>query len=240
MKAIETKYKGYRFRSRLEARWAVYFDAIGLEWEYEKEGFELENGERYLPDFWLPKLECWVEIRPKNPVDKNDCYKDKRLTNFSREQLLLVFFGLPGEYRGWCFCQDSCDSGGGEGIWSIKWVYSDKHKDYRVTADDKRSDRTYCYGDWKGTETIIQFFDYNEGGYERMMLYSAYEKARSARFEFGENGAMSDRDLEYEKWLYKSGLDEEDEHVDLFKTDENVGNIESDKTDKEADETKTN
>jgi hypothetical protein len=32
MRAIETKYKGYRFRSRLEAKWAVYYDAIGLKW----------------------------------------------------------------------------------------------------------------------------------------------------------------------------------------------------------------
>lgn len=27
IKAIDTYYKGYRFRSRLEARWAVFFDA---------------------------------------------------------------------------------------------------------------------------------------------------------------------------------------------------------------------
>ncbi|MCB6994492.1 hypothetical protein LI177_13475 [bacterium 210820-DFI.6.37] len=27
LKAIQTEYKGYRFRSRLEARWAVFFDA---------------------------------------------------------------------------------------------------------------------------------------------------------------------------------------------------------------------
>lgn len=43
IKAIETSYKGYRFRSRLEARWAVFFDALGIEWEYEKEGYELPN-----------------------------------------------------------------------------------------------------------------------------------------------------------------------------------------------------
>ena len=30
MKIIETKYRGYHFRSRLEARWAVFFDEIGL------------------------------------------------------------------------------------------------------------------------------------------------------------------------------------------------------------------
>lgn len=33
IKPIETKYKGYRFRSRLEARWAVFFDALGISWE---------------------------------------------------------------------------------------------------------------------------------------------------------------------------------------------------------------
>ena len=50
IQAIETTYNGYRFRSRLEARWAVFFDAIGQEYEYEPEGFELMSG-RYLPDF---------------------------------------------------------------------------------------------------------------------------------------------------------------------------------------------
>lgn len=56
IKAIETQYKGYRFRSRLEARWAVFFDELGIEWEYESEGYELSNGERYLPDFYFPNL----------------------------------------------------------------------------------------------------------------------------------------------------------------------------------------
>ena len=44
IKAIETEYNGYRFRSRLEARWAVFFDAMGIKYEYEPEGFELEDG----------------------------------------------------------------------------------------------------------------------------------------------------------------------------------------------------
>jgi len=47
--AIETRYSGYRFRSRLEARWATFFDHLGCEWEYEKEGYVLPNGDRYLP-----------------------------------------------------------------------------------------------------------------------------------------------------------------------------------------------
>ncbi len=40
MKAIETVYRGYRFRSRLEARWAVFFDEAGIDWRYEHEGIE--------------------------------------------------------------------------------------------------------------------------------------------------------------------------------------------------------
>lgn len=55
IKAIETHYNGYRFRSRLEARWAVFLDALpktDWEWRYETEGYDM-HGLRYLPDFEL-------------------------------------------------------------------------------------------------------------------------------------------------------------------------------------------
>ncbi len=72
MKAIETKYKGYRFRSRLEARWAVFFDEIGVKWEYEPAGFDTRIGP-YLPDFYLPIVGggTWVEIKSEH-IDKSD------------------------------------------------------------------------------------------------------------------------------------------------------------------------
>lgn len=70
MKAIETTYKGFRFRSRLEARWAIFFDECRIRWEYEPEGFELEDGSKYLPDFKLLEIETyrgqtpiWVEVK---------------------------------------------------------------------------------------------------------------------------------------------------------------------------------
>lgn len=71
MTAIETEYKGYRFRSRLEARWAVFFDAINIEWKYETEGYEIGE-HRYLPDFWLPTASAWVEVNG----DKDGLRKD--------------------------------------------------------------------------------------------------------------------------------------------------------------------
>lgn len=63
IKPIETVYNGYRFRSRLEARWAVFFDAAGIKYEYEPEGFELEDGTRYLPDFYLPEMGKFFECK---------------------------------------------------------------------------------------------------------------------------------------------------------------------------------
>jgi hypothetical protein len=69
--AIETEYAGHRFRSRLEARWAVFFDHLGIRWVYEPQGYELGNGERYLPDFWLPELRVWGEVKGALSVDEH-------------------------------------------------------------------------------------------------------------------------------------------------------------------------
>lgn len=63
IKAIQTVYKGYKFRSRLEARWAVFFDALGLDWEYEPEGYELPDGTWYLPDFYIHNDNTFIEIK---------------------------------------------------------------------------------------------------------------------------------------------------------------------------------
>lgn len=65
IKAIETEYGGYRFRSRLEARWAVFFDTVGLRWHYEPQGYTVPTPAgpiRYLPDFWLG-VGMWAEVK---------------------------------------------------------------------------------------------------------------------------------------------------------------------------------
>lgn len=67
VKAIQTTYKGYKFRSRLEARYAVFFDVIGFRWEYEPEGYDLGEHGNYLPDFYLPDFNCWIEIKGTHP-----------------------------------------------------------------------------------------------------------------------------------------------------------------------------
>jgi len=74
IKAIETEWKGYRFRSRLEARWAVFFEHMGWTWEYEPQGFETTYG-RYLPDFYVHDTNTWFEIKPENtPLAVSNVY----------------------------------------------------------------------------------------------------------------------------------------------------------------------
>lgn len=70
IQAIETMFRGYKFRSRLEARWAVAFDNLGLNWQYEVEGFDLGKLGRYLPDFYLPDQKTFVEIKPENKTKR--------------------------------------------------------------------------------------------------------------------------------------------------------------------------
>lgn len=93
IKPIETIYSSYKFRSRLEARWAVFFDALDVRYEYEAEGFDL-GAVWYLPDFWLPERECFVEIKPFNFSPQNN--KCELLSKKSGRRVLLAA-GTPRE-----------------------------------------------------------------------------------------------------------------------------------------------
>lgn len=78
MRAIETKWKGWRFRSRTEARWAVFLEKAGLHFEYEPEGVILPSGP-YLPDFRITGFDLpdgrkqqpvWLEIKGTEPTEE--------------------------------------------------------------------------------------------------------------------------------------------------------------------------
>lgn len=67
IKSVETRYKNYRFRSRLEARWAVFFDIADIPWEYEPQGYVID-GRPYLPDFLLTECQTWIEVKGEFPT----------------------------------------------------------------------------------------------------------------------------------------------------------------------------
>lgn len=62
---IETVYQGYKFRSKLEARWALFFDLVSVAWDYEPDGYDLGALGWYLPDFYLSDFDTFIEIKPK-------------------------------------------------------------------------------------------------------------------------------------------------------------------------------
>ncbi|MBX9425474.1 hypothetical protein [Streptomyces lateritius] len=63
VESLPTVYRGITFRSALEASWAATLDSLAIAWEYEPETVTLPSGARYLPDFRLPEIGCWLEVK---------------------------------------------------------------------------------------------------------------------------------------------------------------------------------
>lgn len=92
IKAINTQYKGYNFRSRTEARWAVFLDALGFEWEYEREGFHLPSGP-YLPDFYLTQYNTYLEVKGQKFTE----LERQKCKELSLEYDVVLLDGSPAE-----------------------------------------------------------------------------------------------------------------------------------------------
>lgn len=170
IKAIETHYKGYRFRSRLEARWAVFFDALEIEWEYEPEGFVLPDGTYYLPDFWLPTYGggMFVEVKPAG----GDFSKAEMLARGSGKKVLLLE-GAPDQ------------KAYGLVEWRLPSIFDAEPDDHHRLCFEAAwlwgyEDRPY-YG-WGEFEIGDDMSDAWSGS----LCERAVQAARSSRFEHGE------------------------------------------------------
>jgi hypothetical protein len=191
LKAIQTEYKGYRFRSRLEARWAVFFDACGVEWEYEPEGYDLGGGLQYLPDFLLHGVQgrdggdLYVEV--KGMMTSFDARKINRFSSIGMREChqsgksptaILIVGSIPN----------------GETMQEINQAISDA-----AYSDRKGYPNYYNFetidGDYFAAHPGINW----DGGFElfgddssylcemdSVATEAAFRKARQARFEFGE------------------------------------------------------
>lgn len=115
VKPIPTFYAGVRFKSRLEARWAVFFDSLDVEWTYEAEGFQLPS-RWYVPDFWLPELKVWFEVKPFS-MTWDERQKARELCEHSGFAV-LVSDGLPrADWQGASFSwQTGCGEPEDEGM----------------------------------------------------------------------------------------------------------------------------
>ena len=99
---IQTLYKNRLYRSRLEAKWACFFDLFN--WQYEYEPFDL-NG--WSPDFLL-KLPCGeltniynvlVEVKPDSMININ-LYERLYKANEGTDYSLLILKEFPIDKEG--------------------------------------------------------------------------------------------------------------------------------------------
>jgi hypothetical protein len=173
-----------RARSRLEARWAIFFDVLGVRWEYEKDGYVLNSG-RYLPDFWMPDLECFIEIKGSRPTT-NECDLAAQLSaetdnpvyifaggifapDYTRRPPAPSSFaflsGLADDPYLWCRCA-SC------GKFGIQF----DGRSFRMPCHRKDGP---CFNKLDGDRGIT---------FDDARIVKSFTMAAQARFEFGERG----------------------------------------------------
>lgn len=154
IRAIETRYAGCRFRSRLEARHAVFFDALGVEWDFEAQGFHTPAG-GYLPDFYLPDTNLYVEIKGPPPGEQ-ELAKCQAVPN-----LIILVGSIPRRP---------------EDITYLEYGECNRSGFHLLHT---------CNDGWhsgNGRPPFLTPFD-------KEAVQEALTRARSARFEHGENGS---------------------------------------------------
>lgn len=202
IKPIETFYNGYKFRSRLEARWAVFFDAAGIRYEYEPEGFKTKNGLCYLPDFYLPDENMYVEVKPPRKGAWKELNKISRFIGNGIDTLLILPNIPPPNKLSWYFpvayyhpvvmdvfvhwvpIMSREPDGDDDGFCGISrcsptpWLGNDK--EFHLYSEKSGDDLLTPYFEGDGIDYIVVN--------DNSQVNAAYEKARSARFEHGEKG----------------------------------------------------
>lgn len=181
IKAIGAVYNGYRFRSRLEARWAMFFDFLGIPYVYEPEGLKI-GGICYLPDFYLPDCKQFFEV--KGVMDSDSEEKINALIKAGYSVTVGYDDGRFQACDNWSYPEESPtfelsnDSGlfkcatcgkywfmGNYGIWTCQCCGTHEGDHHLIPI-------MYCYRDKTGT-----WHDPDR---------KEWDVARQARFEHGE------------------------------------------------------
>ena len=89
-------HKGYRLRSYTELLWARVLEAAGIFYLYEPDLVRVDDG-YYLPDFWLPNVGIYLEVKGKSPTEEEIQKADAVMARTGREVMFLV--GQPQSDR---------------------------------------------------------------------------------------------------------------------------------------------
>ena len=178
---ISTLYDGHFFRSRLEARWACFFNRLKIPYRYEIEGYALGKS-WYLPDFYLPEQDYWIEIKGFKPTDEEQLCLSTLATK--TKTTAFIFFGdiptkieatgpkrLDVNASAWLIATN------GEYSWDCDYTWCECPKCGKLEIQyDARADRIHC----PCNKSIHGDKGYNGNSPN---LLEAYLCASSARFE---------------------------------------------------------
>lgn len=182
-KSIDTSYNGYKFRSRTEARWAVFFDELRIAYDFEPKGFDL-NGVRYLPDFHLTNGlvlhefeptqldQIWVEIKPDPNITDNERKKMAEFVKQTDHHILLIA-GQPDINTTLRFIDHHPETGWF--VTDVRWLELPDGQIGLVPIENLNN-----------SELLIQT--------NTPRLRAALDKARQARFEFGQTPTPPSKD----------------------------------------------
>lgn len=175
--AIQTKYAGILFRSRLEARWAVFMDTVGLKWHYEPQGYGVPTilGKiNYLPDFWLG-IGMWAEV--KGYLDESGIHRQwalaQAMSQCGNNQDIAMLGDIGREGSATWPVQLHAH---GKQLWGVPWALTEGcplSRPKLLIQDDAESAHILTHGMPWGVPTWAE---------------DGLEAARQARFEFGQSG----------------------------------------------------
>lgn len=121
VKPVPTTVHGVTTRSRLEARWIVFFSHAGIPWEYEPQAYRI-GSRGYLPDFRIRPHrgadQAWMEIKPLA-----DTFDDPRWKGLVTQTGLMLFTVRGLHRRG-----DVCGRDHTVRVWHPSGMVADVHR----------------------------------------------------------------------------------------------------------------
>jgi hypothetical protein len=197
-----TQYNGIIFKSALEARWAVFFDCLGIEYYYEPHFEEVETGctsVYYKPDFYIPALNKYFEIKPSKPTHEEKV-KAAAWTNDICEIVILFKLNPPTEDKeNGCVCMIDV-KGKPRFFWGYCWGECPKcgHVDF-----DEMGQVLSC-GCYSKEQLGKMYFEEGESSpnFERSKrLLTAYRFANNFKFTKG-NTKKAEKLIQFQQSLF--------------------------------------
>jgi hypothetical protein len=99
---FRVEHEGRWYRAESEVRWLHWAKRFGFKPEYEPHGLKLSDGTGYRPDFYLRRLDAWLEVKWRKP--NGEAFRRCRQLARDTGKTVLLAYGAPTLDRAlWAF-----------------------------------------------------------------------------------------------------------------------------------------